>query len=201
MALRPLLATVSAAAFAIGTLAAAGEVATYAPVTAERLANPEPGNWLSIRRTYDGQSHSPLDQINAGNVKDLKVVWNSTTGPRQKLTDFAALPAGAHAPLAEFRSRTHGAAAAVGYGKAAMLFVMLQDRIGEAAFREGIRSFWARQRFRTAGWGELQAAFEGASGQALGPFFEAWLNQRALPAVRIESAITAAVNRKSFKKV
>lgn len=44
MALRPLLATVSAAAFAIGTLAAAGEVATYAPVTAERLANPEPGN-------------------------------------------------------------------------------------------------------------------------------------------------------------
>jgi alcohol dehydrogenase (cytochrome c) len=93
MALRPLLATVSAAAFAIGTLAAAGEVATYAPVTAERLANPEPGNWLSIRRTYDGQSHSPLDQINASNVKDLKVVWNSTTGPRQKLTDFAALPA------------------------------------------------------------------------------------------------------------
>ena len=41
-------------------------------------------------------------------------------------------------------------------------------------------------------WGELQAAFEGASGQALGPFFEAWLNQRALPAVRIESAITRA---------
>lgn len=93
MALRPLLATVSAAAFAIGTLAAAGEVATYAPVTAERLANPEPGNWLSIRRTYDGQSHSPLDQITPANVKDLKVVWNAPTGPRQKLTDFVALPA------------------------------------------------------------------------------------------------------------
>ena len=93
MALRALLASASAAAFALGSLASAGEVANYAPVTAERLANPEPGEWLSIRRTYDGQSHSPLDQINAGNVKDLKVVWNSTTGPRQKLTDFAALPA------------------------------------------------------------------------------------------------------------
>jgi len=35
----------------------------YAPVTAERLKNPEPGNWLMIRRTYDGWRYSPLDQI------------------------------------------------------------------------------------------------------------------------------------------
>jgi hypothetical protein len=26
----------------------------YQPVTAERLKNPEPENWLMIRRTYDG---------------------------------------------------------------------------------------------------------------------------------------------------
>jgi alcohol dehydrogenase (cytochrome c) len=34
--------------------------ATAADVTPERLANPEPGNWLMNHRTYDGQRFSPL---------------------------------------------------------------------------------------------------------------------------------------------
>ena len=44
----------------------------YQPVTAERLKNPEPGNWLSIRRTYDGWGYSPLDQITAGQRQTLE---------------------------------------------------------------------------------------------------------------------------------
>ena len=35
----------------------------YQAVTAERLLKPEDGNWLMIRRTYDGWGYSPLDQI------------------------------------------------------------------------------------------------------------------------------------------
>src|SRR5262245_17114151 len=88
-----LLASVSAVAFLISPLAWAGEITDYAPVTPERLKNPEPGNWLSIRRTYDGQAHSPPSQITPENVKGLKQVWTATTGPRQKVTEFAALPA------------------------------------------------------------------------------------------------------------
>src|ERR1035438_4816714 len=52
----------------------------YQPVTADRLKNPEDGNWLSIRRTYDGWGYSPLDQITAANVKGLKPVWIFSTG-------------------------------------------------------------------------------------------------------------------------
>ena len=52
----------------------------YQPVTAERLKNPEDGNWLSIRRTYDGWGYSPLTQITAANVKGLKPVWVFSTG-------------------------------------------------------------------------------------------------------------------------
>src|SRR5881628_1884712 len=52
----------------------------YPPVTAERLKNPEPGNWLMIRRTYDGWGYSPLDQITAQNVQRLKPVWSFATG-------------------------------------------------------------------------------------------------------------------------
>jgi alcohol dehydrogenase (cytochrome c) len=52
----------------------------YPSVTAERLKNPEPGNWLMIRRTYDGQAFSPLNQINTGNVSKLRPVWVFATG-------------------------------------------------------------------------------------------------------------------------
>ena len=52
----------------------------YQPVTAERLKNPEPGNWLMIRRSYDGWGYSPLNQINTGNVSQLKPVWGMLTG-------------------------------------------------------------------------------------------------------------------------
>src|SRR5437867_3737027 len=52
----------------------------YQAVTVERLKNPEPGNWLIIRRTYDGWGYSPLNQINTGNVAKLKPVWGMLTG-------------------------------------------------------------------------------------------------------------------------
>src|SRR5580700_11773119 len=51
----------------------------YQPVTAERLGNPEDGNWLMIRRTYDGWGYSPLDQITPANVSRLKPVWVFST--------------------------------------------------------------------------------------------------------------------------
>jgi alcohol dehydrogenase (cytochrome c) len=52
----------------------------YKPVTAERLLKPEDGDWLMIRRTYDGWGYSPLDQITTGNVNRLRPVWVFATG-------------------------------------------------------------------------------------------------------------------------
>ncbi len=46
-------------------------------VTSERLmrARSEPQNWLTYYGAYDGQRYSTLDQINTGNVKNLKPAW------------------------------------------------------------------------------------------------------------------------------
>jgi len=52
----------------------------YRPVTAERLKNPADGDWLMVRRTYDGWGYSPLDQITPGNVGRLQPVWVFATG-------------------------------------------------------------------------------------------------------------------------
>src|SRR5258705_13968654 len=51
--------------------------AMAADVTPERLLSPdkEPQNWLMNHRTYDGQRFSPLDKINKGNVKGLKLAY------------------------------------------------------------------------------------------------------------------------------
>ncbi len=52
----------------------------YRLVTSERLRNPEPENWLMIRRTYDGWGYSPLDQVTPDNVQRLRPVWVFSTG-------------------------------------------------------------------------------------------------------------------------
>ena len=49
-----------------------------AQVDAARLtaAAKDGANWMSTGRTYDEQRHSPLDKINAGNVKQLGLAWH-----------------------------------------------------------------------------------------------------------------------------
>src|SRR5271168_4490272 len=54
--------------------------AIAAEVTPARLTNPEPGNWLMNHRTYDAQRFSPLDKINTGNVKNLKLAYAVAIG-------------------------------------------------------------------------------------------------------------------------
>jgi alcohol dehydrogenase (cytochrome c) len=66
---------------AVGVLLAGG-AAFAADVTPDRLANAdkEPGNWLMNHRTYDAQRYSPLDKINTGNVKGLKLAYAVAVG-------------------------------------------------------------------------------------------------------------------------
>ena len=83
------------------------------------------GNWSEGLTTFMADYACKLGESPA--AAEMRLGW---------LRDALALPADAQPALRGFRSRSHGAEAAVGYGKAAMLFVMLQDRLGEAAFRQ-----------------------------------------------------------------
>src|SRR5262245_35524324 len=55
--------------------------ANFVPVTDEMLQNPNPADWLMWRRTLNGWGYSPLDQINRGNVRNLKLIWTRGMGP------------------------------------------------------------------------------------------------------------------------
>ncbi len=48
----------------------------YVPVTDATLANPDPGDWLMMNRTFDEQRFSPLNQINKSNVGQLRMAWS-----------------------------------------------------------------------------------------------------------------------------
>jgi alcohol dehydrogenase (cytochrome c) len=52
----------------------------YKAVTSARLLKPDDGDWLMIRRTYDGWGYSPLSQITTANVDRLRPVWVFSTG-------------------------------------------------------------------------------------------------------------------------
>ena len=55
---------------------------SYKAVTAERLKKPEDGDWLMVRRTFDGWGYSPLGQLTPANVSRLRPVWVFATGER-----------------------------------------------------------------------------------------------------------------------
>ena len=62
----------------LGAFAISGATAqqrTLRPVTDAMLQNPEPGEWLSWRRTPNLWGYSPLTQINKRNVAQLRLVW------------------------------------------------------------------------------------------------------------------------------
>lgn len=136
------------------------------------------GNWSEGLTTFMAD-YAYKERESAAAAREMRLGW---------LRDFAAVPEDDQQSLALFRSRTHGAAAAVGYGKAAMLFVMLRDTIGAEAFENGIRLFWQQKRFQPASWDDLRTAFETSSGRPLGTFFAQWLDRAGGPAVTIAAA-------------
>ena len=138
------------------------------------------GNWSEGLTTFMADYYYK-ERDSAEAAREMRLGW---------LRDFAALPRDAHEPLASFRSRTHGAEAVLGYGKAAMVFFMLRELIGEQAFEQGVRLFWESRRFKFASWEHLRAAFEQASGRSLQPFFSQWVERAGGPSVRVAAVRT-----------
>jgi|APFre7841882724_1041349.scaffolds.fasta_scaffold01299_5 aminopeptidase N len=136
------------------------------------------GNWSEGLTTFMAD-HAYREQAGPEAARELRLAW---------LRDLAALDAGQDRPLREFTSRTHGSDQVVGYHKAAMLFLMLRDAIGEGAFDQGLRRFWSEHRGSIASWDDLRAAFERASQRDLAGFFAQWPNRAGAPDLRLESA-------------
>ena len=67
----------AAASLASGAVSAPAQSAReFVPVTDAMLQDPDPADWPQWRRTLDGWGYSPLDQVNRGNVRTLRLAWS-----------------------------------------------------------------------------------------------------------------------------
>lgn len=125
------------------------------------------GNWSEGLTTFMADYAFREDQSEQS-AREMRLNW---------LRDLTAIAAPDETALADFKSRQHGISSVVGYSKSAMLFFMLRDEIGAAAFDKAIRLFWQGQRFKAASWKDLEAAFSLAAGRDLSRFFAQWVHR------------------------
>jgi aminopeptidase N len=83
-------------------------------------------------------------------------------------------------PLKNFTSRFDAASRSIGYGKAAMVFHMLRQRVGDEAFFGALKTFLREKQFKRASWDDLNKAFSSQSGQELSWFFDQWIKRKGL---------------------
>ncbi len=91
-------------------------------------------------------------------------------------------------PLVEFRQRHDPATRSIGYGKSMMLFHMVEEMIGTAAFNHALRDVIRDHAFRQADFAAFSRAFSRAAGRDLEPFFTTWLHQRGAANLRLVDA-------------
>jgi Peptidase family M1 domain len=78
---------------------------------------------------------------------------------------------------------------AIVYNKSAVVLHMLRMLIGDDAFFDGLRRFYATWLFRKAGTDDLRAAFEAGTPVRLGRFFDRWILGSSLPRLRVGTHI------------
>ena len=90
--------------------------------------------------------------------------------------------------LKDFNDSARTETRAVGYNKGTMVFLMLEDLLGEEVFTAGLKEFYGEMAFRKATWKDIQRAFEKASGRNLGWFFSQWVERAGAPGLKIGDA-------------
>ncbi len=133
------------------------------------------GNWSEGLTTYMADYYLDEQRGEAANTRHR---W---------LLDLAWLPGELDRPLVTFRSGNQGANRIVGYNRGAMLFRMLEERIGTEAFETGAHLLNERHMFTVASWDDVIRAFSDAADEELGGFFEPWLERPRLPELALDS--------------
>jgi hypothetical protein len=92
-------------------------------------------------------------------------------------------------PPSRFVSRHDAATEAIGYGKTAMVWNMLREKLGDAQFVEALRRFYRDNLFREASYDDIRKSFETVSGRDLRPFFDQWIDSVGTPELSLDEVI------------
>jgi aminopeptidase N len=145
----------------------------------------ERGNWVEGLTTYLANYY-----------------WHELVGDRAQAQDQRRLmvqsynlhvPPDRDYPVAQFTQKLDEHDNAIGYQKAAMLFHLLRQEVGEEIFWRSLKHFVAQYRGRHAEWRDLERVFTEESLQDLRWFFAQWLEQDGAPVLSLLEAIARPV--------
>ena len=91
-------------------------------------------------------------------------------------------------PPSRFLSRHDAVTEAIGYGKTAMMWNMLREKVGDAQFIKALQTFYRDNRFREASYDDIEMSFEAVSGLDLRPFFDQWIRNVGAPELKLDHA-------------
>jgi hypothetical protein len=101
---------------------------------------------------------------------------------RQLLRNYTELvPPQKDFALTQFLSRHDPLTRAVGYDKAAMVFHMLRQQVGDPVFWKTLRQLTTERMFQITSWQDFQNAFEAGCQCSLQTFFRQWVQQAGAP--------------------
>jgi aminopeptidase N len=128
------------------------------------------GNWAEGLTTYLADHESAVrDGRDRAYRKQIMVDYAAYITPENVV------------PLNAFQYRSNKSESVIGYGKAAMFFHDLKNRLGRDRFNQALKDFIHRHLFQKASWQDLQRSFENTAGRSLSPIFDAWLNRTDIP--------------------
>jgi len=128
--------------------------------------------------------------------------WHELMGDRAQARDQRRLmvqgynlhvPPERDYPVAQFTQKLDEHDNAIGYQKAAMLFHLLRQEVGEETFWRALTNLVAQYRGRYAEWHDLERVFAEESRQDLRWFFEQWVEQDGAPVLSLPEAIARPV--------
>jgi Peptidase family M28/Peptidase family M1 domain/PDZ domain len=91
-------------------------------------------------------------------------------------------------PPSRFVNRHDAVTEAIGYGKTAMFWNMLRDKVGDAQFVQALRQFYRDNLFREASYDDIEKSFEAVTGLDLRTFFDEWIKTVGTPELRLDAA-------------
>ena len=125
--------------------------------------------------------------------------WHELTGASAQARDQRRLmvqgynlhvPPERDYPVAAFTHKLDEHDNAIGYQKAAMLFHLLRQEVGDEMFWRALKSLVGQYHGRHVEWRDLERVFAEDSHQDLRWFFTQWVEQEGAPMVSLSEAVT-----------
>jgi len=92
-------------------------------------------------------------------------------------------------PIRQFHHKETRIDNAVGYQKTALVFHMLRQELGDAAFFKGIRQIVKEGTGHYIGWKDLERVFSQVAGQDLTEFFKQWVERPGAPSLLLKDIL------------